>query len=1253
MHADFFTIKANHAKKERVIIYPVFEVKKTQDLMVRGKEFYAVWDAENNIWSKDEYKIQEIVDKALAEHKRQLEKNSESTVIVKWMRDFSTNILSDFRRYIGALADNAVELDSNITFADSKITKESYASKRVPYSLVNGSIESYEELISVLYDSNERQKLEWAIGAVLAGEAKTIQKFIVLYGEGGTGKSTILNIIQKLFEGYYTIFDAKSLTNNDPFASATFRNNALVAIQHDGDLSKIEDNSKLNSIISHEDIIINEKFKRPYVKKAEAMLFLGTNSPVKITDAKSGIIRRLIGVKPTGNLIPIKRYAKLYTQIDFELGAIANHCLLVYKQLGKNYYANYKALDMMVQTNVFYNFITDNIDELLSEEGVTLKRAYDLYLRYCEETSLEFKMPRYKFKHELNNYYKEFHDRIKIAQVSYRSLYRGFKMDKVNNSQGAVIQTLIKEALTLSETSSILDALLKDCPAQYANNKETPISSWDKVTTTLEELNTKQLHYVKPPENHIVIDFDLKDENGDKCLELNLEAAAKMPLTYAESSKSGEGIHLHYIYEGDATKLSRVFSEGIEIKVFSGNASLRRKRIINNGHPVTTINSGLPLKGEKMVNFDIVKNEQGIRALVKKNLRKEVHPGTKPSIDFIHKILEDAYNEGVPYDLTDMRPKIMAFANNSTNQAEYCLKLVAEMKFKSEVESEDVSKYNNDELVFFDVEVFPNLFIVVWKIAGEGRQPVKMINPSPEQIGQLLEMKLVGFNNRRYDNHILYARYMGYTLEQIYNLSQRIINGSPNAMFMEAYNLSYTDIYCFSSKKQSLKKFEIELGIHHCELGLPWDQPVPEEKWQEAVDYCVYDVLATEATFNARKSDYDARLILSKLSGLTPNQTTQKHTSKILFKGDRKPQDKFEYTDLSEMFPGYKYEFGKSTYRGEEVSEGGYVYSVPGMYSDVGLLDITSMHPNSLIQLNAFGPYTQNFKEIVDARVAIKNKDFDKAGEMLGGILKEFLQDETATADLAYALKIVINIVYGMTSAKFENDFKDPRNVDNIVAKRGALFMVDLKHALLEKGWTLLHIKTDSIKLANITEEMITFVHEFGKKYGYNFEHEATYSKLCIVNDAVYIAQDSSDKHWSATGAQFQHPYVYKTLFSKEPLDIQDLTETKSVKTALYLDMNEDLPEDEHDYKFVGKVGAFIPIKAGCGGGELLREKDGKYHAATGTKGYRWMEAEKFAVLNNWGLIDMQYFKDLADAAVINISQYGDFEWFTTDDVPF
>ena len=694
------------------------------------------------------------------------------------------------------------------------------------------------------------------------------------------------------------------------------------------------------------------------------------------------------------------------------------------------------------------------------------------------------------------------------------------------------------------------------------------------------------------------------------------------------------------------------------------------------------------------------------------------------------------------YDITDMRNAILAFAASSTHQADYCIKIVNKMKFKSE-ETSDSIKSNDDRIIFYDVEIFPNLFVVCWKIRGKDNPVVRMINPSMDEIMDLMKYNLVGFNCRRYDNHILYAASMGYSVEQLYSLSQKIINKSPNCFFGEAYNVSYTDIYDFASagNKMSLKKWEIELGIHHQELGLPWDKPVPPELWDKVAEYCTYDVEATEATFEHLKGDWLARQILADLAGGTVNDTTNTLTTKFIFGKERRPQSQFNYRNLAEpvewfdpdsydflqneglmpprfdeksllpYFPGYSFDHGKSTYRGEEVGEGGYVYAEPGMYVNVALLDVTSMHPHSAMAEVLFGPiYTKRFKDIVYGRVNIKREEWDEVNCMLNGALSKYVQlvidGEMTSKELADALKTAINAVYGLTAAGFENAFRDPRNIDNIVAKRGALFMVDLKHAVQEQGFTVAHIKTDSIKIPNATPEIIQFVMDFGKRYGYSFEHEATYDRMCLVNDAVYIAKYKDGKHageWTATGKQFAVPYVFKSLFSHEDLEFRDMCETKEVQSALYLDMNEGLSDvtelekernnlakkyhgfgsyesysyngDElveyekaykrykeitaqldqfsnHNYIFVGKVGSFCPMVDGAGGGVLLREMNNNetgersFAAATGSKGYRWMEAEMVSMLGKEDMINHDYYRELVDKAVETMAQYGDVEWF-------
>ena len=1266
---DFLRVTTKTPKKGVVEIYPKFLVKKSSDLMIRGGDFYAIWDQENNLWSTEEDVAIYLIDKEVDEYANQFKASADASsfniIKVLHLWDSDSGMIDRWHKYVQKhLRDHYRNLDEKIIFGNTEVTKKDYASKRLPYPLEEGDISAYEELISTLYHPPERKKIEWAIGSIVAGDSKRIQKFIVMYGAPGTGKSTILNIIEAMFKDYTKVFNARALgSSSNSFQLESLKDNPLIAIQHEGDLSKIEDNTVLNSVVSHEPMVVNEKFKSAYTNTFNTFLILGTNKPVRITDAKSGIIRRLIDVSPSGDLIPQNRYDELMARIHFEFGAIAYHCYNVYKK-DPRAYDSYVPTNMLGASNDFYNFVLDSYDVFKREDETTLGTSWTMYNRYCDYAKVPFPYSQRVFKEELKNYFKEFKERgITSNGERVRNYYKGFMADKFEYVSVSQNEEDLERKISLRNMSvSKFDEICHDCLAQYATERETPLHKWDEVTSTLSDIDTRQLHYVRLPENHIVIDFDLKDEDGYKSLEKNLEAASKWPPTYAEISKGGHGIHLHYIYTGDPKKLSRVYDENIEVKVFTGKSSLRRKLTKCNNLPIASISSGLPLKGEKrsMVNQEVVKSERSLRTLIARNLNKEIHGSTAPSVSFIKQILDDAYSSGLVYDVSDMKPAVLAFAASSTNQSQKCLKMVSEMKFISEAIMDNKEDYGEDELIFYDVEIFPNLFVIVWKAAGKGKEPVKMINPTPAEVENLLRFRLVGFNCRRYDNHILYAALMGYSNEQLFNLSQKIISGNRGAFFREAYNLSYTDIYDFSSKKQSLKKFEIELGIHHQELGMRWDEPVPEDKWDLVADYCVNDVMATEATFNARKEDFIAREILAELSGLTVNDTTRSHTTKIIFGDERHPE--LVYTDLSKMFPGYKYENGHSSYMGEDPGEGGYVYSEPGMYGDVALLDIASMHPTSIIQLNLFGQYTGTFKEILEARLAIKHKDFDNAKKYLHGVLEKYLTNEQQADALAQALKIVINSVYGYTTATFDNPFRDSRNVDNIVAKRGALFMINLRHEVQKRGFVVAHIKTDSIKIPDATPEIIQFVVDYGKSYGYNFEYEATYEKMCLVNDAVYIAKYSDGDHkfklstgekietpWVATGTQFQVPYVFKTLFAKKPIKFEDMCETKSVTTSLYLDFNEDLPMDEHNYMFVGRVGRFCPIKPGYGGGILLREKDGKYYAATGSKGYRWMESEIVKSLNKEKDIDRDYYNAMVDDAIASISEYGDFEWFASD----
>lgn len=1321
MSYDFFRIEEVVRKNGSVEIYPAFNmVNPSTHLMIKGNKFLAVYDEQSGLWSRNEQTALRIIDESMKQYvSENIDRLSRSGYKVQWICDADTKMIDKFHHFTDAqMKDTYQSLDTQVIFSNDKLTRESYATIRLPYAIGKGDHSAWDHLVSTLYADDERHKIEWCIGAIITGASKTLQKFMVMTGSAGTGKSTIIKVLQMLFAGYCSKFESKVLgMANSDFALESFKNNPLLAYEDDGDLSHIEDNTRLNSLVSHETMTVNEKFKSKYEQKFQSFLIMGSNKPVRITDAKSGLLRRLIDVSPTGVTLSFDEYMKDMSMIEFELGAIAYHCREVYNK-NPRAYDKYVPTKMMNATNDFYNFVEEQETLWRLCDEITLKSAWAAYNDYATETRIPYPMSQQKVKEELKNYFREFYERgVDASGERVRNLYKGFRTEKlelsmIDRQNGSFSNSTGEEPLGMKPQSSILDDLLASYPAQYANPETGgPTYTWDSCRTKLVDLDTHKLHYVRCPENLIVIDFDIPGENGEKNLTLNVEEASKWPSTYTEVSKSGNGVHLHYFYTGDVSLLAGRYDDKIEVKVFTGKSSLRRALSICNDVPIATISSGLPLKeAKRVIKFEGIKTEAALRGMIEKNLRKEIVGSTKQSVDLILKDLDTAYASGMQYDVMDLRESIMGFAASSTHNAMYCIGAVSKMRFKSK-ETETKDLVSEKPIIFFDIEVFKNMMMINWKEIGEGKPVHCMINPTPMEIEKLLEYRLVGFNNLDYDNHILYARYLGYNNERIYNLSKEIIEKkNKDAKFSQARAVSYTDIFDYCAKKQSLKLWEIELGLKHQEFPHPWDEPLDESLWEECSEYCKNDVLATEAVWNATQGDFTARKILAELAGGTVNDRTNALTTKIIFGNNKNPKlvyvdlktgeptdPEYKRTDIVTAFPEYEYKEGKNYYRGELMGFGGYIRSWPGVYKNVALLDVASLHPNSIRAMNCFGEYTKNFTDILDARIAIKHKDYDQARSLFGGRLAKYLDDPALAKQLAQALKIAINSVYGLTSASFANPFKDPRNVNNIVALRGGLFMKTLQDEITSRGYEVVAVKTDSIKIVNSDKAIVEFAMNFAKKYGYTFEHEATYEKMCQINDADYVAKYLSaseceklygyipgdnreeEGHWTTTGAKFADPFVFKTVFTKEPIVFSDLPRTKSVKTSIYLDMNEALPRNDifekerdtilkklkarkvseeevaerldeltkicslgHDYRFVGRVGSFVPIKPGYGGGILLRKSDNGYDAVTGTKGYRWLESSYVEANGLQDSIDMRYYYKLAFDARVDIGCYGE-----------
>lgn len=1251
---DFIRVAYKENKDGTREFYPSLQATESQDLVIRGGQFVAIWDADAGLYSRRQSHVPDIIDRAFSKEVGEILRPGDTVMKMRVFENQLFNKLISLMRNIG---DMGPELDQRIVFADEELKKEYAATFRMGYSLSDAPHPAWNKIVSTLYAPDERNKIEYAIGSILSGASITMQKFYVLFGPPGSGKSTILNIIEMLFEGHTATFIAADLGKADKqFALEPFSKNPLVGVDQDADLSRIELNVNLNLITSHDRVLINAKGKNLYGIIPRTCLFIGTNEPVKISNRKSGLFRRLVDIQPTGDLLEEEHYHQLMEQVKFELGSIARHCVNVFNKYGPTFLSSYRSHDMMYRTNDIFNFVEDN--RLILAQGCTLKQAHKLFTEWCEETDTRNVYKQYQFRDLLSDYFDEFHDQLMVDGTRHRSYFTGLKILEKFSWKGLVPEPT-KNWLELTETKSLLDSYLAEEVAQYASSAGTPKLPWDVVTTQLSALDTTMEHYTKVPTQHIIIDFDLKDEHDNKSLERNLAAASRWPATYAETSRGGGGIHLHYEYDGDVERLADGAPDGsYEIKKVLGGSALRRRVSLCNNLSVAHISSGLPLKEEKAVlSPKQIGSEKGLREQILKCITKQYHMHTKPNMDFLAKILDDAVKQGMAYDVTDMYDDILSFAMSSSNSRDACLQILLKLPLKSELAEYELVSGDDKPIQIYDLEVYPNLFAIGWMYDRDDAEVVKLLNPSTAEVEAFLEMgRREGYNIRGYDEHILHLASMGATNMELYKKSQEIISNQKGATFRAAYNTGYADIFDIIVEKHTLKWWQIKLGLPHMEMDLPWDQPVPDDRVADVMEYMGNDVKSTRALKHHRMADYKARQILAELTGMQMINTNRQLTERLIFGDipwDSKPD--LVYTDLSEMFPGYAFnQFApakdKSTYKGISVGEGGWVKSKPGMYENVGLLDVASMHPTSIIQLNLFGQYTPKFEELLEIRLGIKKANglykeerFDEAqaelqmvGEMFNGRLAQYVSDITQAKMLSDALKIVVNSVYGLTAASFPNKFKDERNIDNIVAKRGALFMVDLVEYAEQEGFDIVHVKTDSVKIPNITPEIVKKVTAFGAKYGYVFEAEAIYNRFCLVNDAVYVCRE--DEKWSATGAQFQHPVVFKTLFSKAEFEAKDYVETKQVqKGAMYL-----RTEETGYQQFVGRFGAFVPV---LGGRQLLRIDGEKEAAVTGTKGYLW-EIDEVA-LNREMDVDMDYFQGLVTAAVQQIGKYGDVVEFT------
>lgn len=478
--------------------------------------------------------------------------------------------------------------------------------------------------------------------------------------------------------------------------------------------------------------------------------------------------------------------------------------------------------------------------------------------------------------------------------------------------------------------------------------------------------------------------------------------------------------------------------------------------------------------------------------------------------------------------------------------------------------------------VTYDIEVFPNVFIICFH--DEKGNGYSKRNPSYNWLCHFLRLPLIGFNNANYDNLILYKAlnllHPNHSLilkekfdfnKELKAFSNRIIEkkeydkdlssfqrrsraiGFGDALEMIVKNLT-------GKSDWNLKSFQLDYGLSIMETPYPFDKVLTDDEIEDVVKYCLNDSLTVYLMIQNEQSTFQSWLELVDQACLNGNYTRSDIMPEIIFNKELSYKERCQYNSLtldciSKVFPNFKYIAGveaskayvneyddylyilgdggfnllpKNVFR--KVRNGDKIELIPiennhAFYEDVVCLDIQSMHPNSAININYFGKYTLLYKSFLDMKnicSLLKEKGFDYVQKELAqyGVIvnsKKDVKNKKAT------FKFILNSTYGLTCKKDKKTGKmkvSPLNKcgHNVIALYGSCFMTSLHHALITKypNIVIIQIKTDSIKIANCTQEYIDFCHNFAKDYNYVFETEANFKGIvCNGNEFQAISLDN------------------------------------------------------------------------------------------------------------------------------------------------
>jgi hypothetical protein len=301
-----------------------------------------------------------------------------------------------------------------------------------------------------------------------------------------------------------------------------------------------------------------------------------------------------------------------------------------------------------------------------------------------------------------------------------------------------------------------------------------------------------------------------------------------------------------------------------------------------------------------------------------------------------------------------------------------------------------------ENILVYDIEVFKYDSFVIFLDENDNFKLFHDKN-SFEGLSDYIKGKtLVSYNGYFYDDHILCAMLDKWSQAQIKELNDRIIGGEK-----QRPKNRFRSLDCFQQIDVSmpgLKKLEANRGVSiiECEIPFDIDRPLTKDEYKEAVKYCQWDVTNTKWVYQMReKSYFESKLGLVDMLGKGLHWNTTTLAANVLLGNKTLPKWSDirlskDWHDLSmlDLAPPEVVEFWKSGKdKGKvtiEAFDNKFEFGLGGLHSvntkqkvfkNVKLLDVASLYPNIILNINGLGNSTEKYKSILEERMKIKHVD--------------------------------------------------------------------------------------------------------------------------------------------------------------------------------------------------------------------------------------------------------------------------------------